>query len=93
MDSSSEVTSETILTFPELIRGSKSYTGTTSLNNQRAVYAYPKSFGALTSIKDANNFDYLNSYTRSELEINNETYYIYVLTDPTSITTFKQIYA
>lgn len=93
VDDSSEVTSEIILTFPELIRGSKSYTGTTTLNNQRTVYAYPKQFGALTSIKDANNFDYINSYTRSELEINNETYYVYVLTSPTSITTFKQIYA
>lgn len=93
VDNSSEVTSEIILTFPELIRGSKSYTGTTTLNNQRTVYAYPKQFGALTSIKDANNFDYINSYTRSELEINNETYYVYVLTSPTSITTFKQIYA
>lgn len=93
VDATSEVTAETILAFAELIRGSKSYTGTTSLNNQRTVYAYPKQFGALISIKDANNFDYINSYTRSELEINNETYYVYVLTDPTSITTFKQIYA
>ena len=92
-DAASEVTAETILAFAELIRGSKSYTGTTSLNNQRTVYAYPKQFGALTSIKDSNNFDYINSYTRSELEINNETYYVYVLTSPTSITTFKQIYA
>lgn len=93
IDATSEVTEDVILGYTELIRGSKSYTGTTSLNNQRTVYAYPKQFGALTSIKDANNFDYINSYTRSELEINGETYYIYVLTSPTSITTFKQIYA
>ena len=93
IDATNEVTEDIILGYTELIRGSKSYTGTTSLNNQRTVYAYPKSFGALTSIKDANNFDYLGSYTRSELEINNETYYVYVLTSPTSITTFKQIYA
>lgn len=93
IDATSEVTKDVILGYTELIRGSKSYTGTTSLNNQRTVYAYPKSFGALTSIKDANNFDYLGSYTRSELEINEETYYVYVLTSPTSITTFKQIYA
>lgn len=93
IDATSEVTEDIILGYTELIRGSKSYTGTTSLNNQRTVYAYPKSFGALTSIKDANNFDYINSYTRSELEINEETYYVYVLTSPTSITTFKQIYA
>lgn len=93
IDATSEVTAEIILEYTELIRGSKSYTGTIALNNQRTVYAYPKLFGSLTSIKDSNNFDYLNSYTRSELEINGETYYVYVLTSPTSITTFKQIYA
>lgn len=75
------------------IKNSKSYTGNTSLNNQKTCYAYPKSFGALTSIKDANNFEYLSSYTRSELTIWDETYYVYVLTDATTIDSFRQIYS
>ena len=57
------------------------------------VYKYPKSLGALSSIKDANNFDYINSYTRTEETINDIAYYVYTLTDPMTITGFKQIYA
>lgn len=49
--------------------------------------------GALTAVKDANNFEYLQSYTRSEVTVWNETYYVYVLTDPVTIDTFKQIYS
>lgn len=57
------------------------------------VYKYPKSLGALSSIKDANNFDYINSYARTEETINNIVYYVYTLIDPMSITGFKQIYS
>ena len=53
---------------------------------------YPQSFGALTSIKDSNNFEYINSYTRSEMVYNEVDYYVYILTDPVTITGFKQIF-
>lgn len=72
---------------------SKSYTYTTNLTNQRVVYMYPKDFGKITSIKDTNNFDYINSYTLSELTYNGVEYYVYVLTDPVTITNFKQIFS
>lgn len=71
---------------------SKSFTTTFTLKNQRVVYMYPKSFGTLTSIKDANNFDYINSYTLSSMNYNNVDYYVYILTDPVTITDFKQIF-
>ena len=74
------------------LSSSKSYTYTTDLTNQRIVYMYPKSFGGLTSIKDANNFDYINSYTQTTSTYNGVEYYIYVLTDPVTITNFKQIF-
>ena len=44
-------------------------------------------------IKDANNFDYINSYNRTEVNVNGEAYYVYTLIDTTSVTNFKQIYA
>ena len=76
------------------IKNIKAYTTTFNLNNQKVCYAYPKSFGALTSIKDANNFEYINSYQRTEVEMSfGETYYVYTLIDATTITSFKQIYA
>lgn len=75
------------------VKNEKGYTSTANLNNQKVCYAYPKSFGALASIKDANNFEYLNSYNRSELNVNGETYYVYLLKNATTITGFKQIYS
>ena len=86
-------TETTIKALTKSVKNGKGYTGNTSLNNQKTCYAYPKSFGALTSIKDANNFEYINSYTRSELTVWDETYYVYVLTDATTIDSFKQIYS
>ena len=87
---STEVTDVTALT--SRLGTSKGYTATYNMVNKRSVYMYPKSFGALTSIKDANNFDYINSYTRSEMTYNNVDYYVYILTDPVTITNFKQIF-
>ena len=63
-----------------------------NLDNQKIAYAYLKSRGALTKILDANNFDYLNSYTRSEVNIDGQEYYLYILTKATIIDGFKQIY-
>lgn len=74
------------------LRTSKSDTITMSLTNQRIIYMYPKSFGNLTSIKDANNFDYINSYTLSNATVNDVEYNIYILTDPVTINNFKQIF-
>ena len=86
-----EVTDVTALT--SRLGTSKGYTATYNMTNQRSVYMYPKSFGALTSIKDVNNFDYINSYTRSEMIYNNVDYYVYILTDPVEIVGFKQAFS
>ncbi len=75
------------------VKNTKNYTGNVSLTHQKVCYAYPKSMGALTTIRDANNFEYLQSYTRSEVTVWDETYYVYVLTDPVTIDTFRQIYS
>lgn len=86
-------TEDTIKALTKSIKNNKNYTGNVSLNNQKTCYAYPKSFGVLTAIKDANNFEYLSSYTRTEFTVWDETYYVYVLTDPVTIDGFKQIYS
>ena len=84
---------DTIKALTKSVKSGRGYTGTATLNNQKTCYAYPKSMGALTSVKDANNFEYIGSYTRTELTVWDETYYVYVLTNPTTITNFKQIYS
>lgn len=62
-------------------------------NDERFVFAYPKSYGDLTSIKDANNFEYIDSYTKYEIALNNVDYLFYVLTDPTTIDNATQVYS
>ena len=78
----------------EVLTGGKGYTvKNQTLNNQKLVYKYDASYGNLTSIKDSNGFDYLNSYTLTTEEINGITYNVYTLTDPTTISDFNQIFA
>jgi hypothetical protein len=74
------------------INTSKSNTLTYTLKQERSVLVYPKSFGELTTIKDANNFEYINSYTKTEITYKNIEYYVYMLTDAVTITDFKQIF-
>lgn len=82
-------TSTTGLT--KALNPSKGYTWSgINMVNSRTCYMYPKDFGKLTTIKDANNFEYINSYTLTERAINGVSYYIYTLTDPVTITNFKQ---
>lgn len=83
-------TEANIKALTETLRSGKGGTRTFNLNNQKACIAYPKAFGAATGIKDANGFDYLDSYTRSELNVNGELYYVYLLTNATTITDIKQ---
>ena len=83
-------TEANIKALTETLRSGKGGTRTFNLNNQKACIAYPKAFGAATGIKDVNGFDYLASYTRSELNVNGELYYVYLLTNATTITDMKQ---
>lgn len=62
-------------------------------DNQRMVFAYPKSYGVLKSIIDPNNFEIINSFTQSEVSITGldnttQTYYVYV-SGVGSVTNFK----
>lgn len=88
------VSENNIKSLAELIKTSRGHTVSGfNLNNQKVCYAYPKSFGILSSIKDGNGFENISSYTQSELTINGETYYVYVLTTAATISNLKQIYA
>ncbi len=73
-------------------KGSKAWTFT--LNNQKAVFAYPKSYGALKSIIDANNFTVTDTFMRSELSITGldgttQSYYVYVSNGASTLSDFK----
>ena len=69
-------------------KGNKTYE--ISMNQQKAVIAYPSDYGSLTKIYDANNFDVTETFEKITLQINNTSYNVYVLSVPaTSIMTYK----
>lgn len=75
------------------VKNTKALTATFTLSNQRSCYCYPANFGNLSSIKDANNFEYLSSYTKTSVTVDNVAYNVYTLTDPVTASGFKQVYA
>ena len=54
---------------------------------------YPMSYGELDSIKDANGFEYISSYTMSTITYDDIEYYVYVLSEMTTIDKFKQVFS
>lgn len=87
-------------TFTKNIKSAKGYTwDNINVNDQRFCYMYPQSMNPLTSIKDGNGFENIGSYTRYDVNITyptngvNVPYYVYLLTDATTGTGFKQVYA
>lgn len=86
------ITTEDVLKLTSKLNTSKSNTITYDLIRQRSILMYPKSFGTLSNIKDNNNFDYINSYKRSEIIYDGVDYYVYILIDPVTIDDFKQIF-
>lgn len=76
----------TIKSGSNTLKDTKTYTysGITT-NWGKVFYAYPKSFGALTSIKDEiNNINYWESFQRSEVSVDGIPYYCYTLIEPTA---------
>ena len=73
--------------------GTYSFTGTA----KRIAYAYPKSLGALTSIKDGNGFSLFDSFTRTEQTYTQNgtsvVYYRYILTDATTVSGYSVVFA
>ena len=91
--SSLTVTEADITALTKTKKTAKAHTWTNiSSNDERLCYAYPASYGALTSIKDQNNFEYIGSYTKTTQTINNVNYFVYILTDPVTLSGFKQMY-
>lgn len=73
----------------EIIKNGRTYnTSAFNQNAQKNCYAYPRVFGALTSITDGKN-EFIKSYTRSELKVNGEMYYVYVLSEASTVSNYS----
>lgn len=87
-------TAEVIKALTKKIKEGKAFTyDNISLSDSRTCYAYPKAFGEISSVKDGNGFDIKNSFTKSEIQIDEVDYLVYILTDTVTIENGKQIFA
>lgn len=94
VDASSVIDDSIIADLNKALLENHNYTyNNINATDERFVFGYPKSYGELSSIKDANNFEYIDSYTKYDIQIDSVDYYFYVLTDPTTIDNATQIYS
>ena len=67
-------------------KGNKSFVY--NCNNQRMLIAYPKSYGALAKILDANSFDVTGTFVQTTVQVDGVDYYAYI-NDPSTVAAFK----
>ena len=91
MVTNSTITGSQIKALNNFLSTTKAYDyNSINISNKKIIYVYDKSKGKLSSILDGNGFDMLSSYTMSELTIDGTDYYVYILTNPTTVTNYKQ---
>mgnify|MGYP004465802161 FL=1 len=84
------ITEPMITSLKKEVCTSASATLTYNLGDQRAVYAYPSTFGLLTKVlDDATSLPYDDFVKEAEMVIDGENYYIYALQNPSSVTDYK----
>lgn len=77
----------------KILSNTKDYTyDNITMTNKRICYAYPKSLGDLISVKDANNFEVLGSFIKTDLTINGINYVAYVTNSTSSLNNGKLIF-
>lgn len=72
------------------VKGNKSFSYT--CNNQRMLFAYPKSYGNLSKIEDPNSFNVTDTFAKSEVTVDGVAYYAYV-NDPSTVSKFKMTFS
>ena len=78
-----------ITTLTKLVRKKAPYTNTYAPSNEYIVYAYPQSYGNLTSVIDGNGFENLGEYALSTITINSVVYNVYCTTSELTSTGLK----
>ena len=81
----------------DLVQVTQNTTVSTSPTNQVYYFAYPQSYGSLTSIKDQNGFNVTGGYTQrtatlTMMDSTNQPYYIYEFNTLTTQTNFSNTY-
>ena len=88
-----EVDAAVVKGLTKLVLGSRSLTRTGLVfHNARLCFAYPQSFGLLSSIKDGNGYEVIESDTHTVVDVDGVAFNCYVLTVPVSAENVTQIY-
>ena len=66
-------------------------------DNQKMIFAYPKSYGVVKKVLDANSFDVTSTFTKEEIAIKgldgtNQVYYVYT-NSASTVTSFKMTFS
>ena len=90
------LTNELITSLNKKVEGKGTKSNNYTTNNQRMVFAYPKSYGGLSKILDANSFDVTGTFIKNELVITGldgteQDYYVYV-NNASTMTNFKMTF-
>lgn len=90
----SSLTAETIKGYSKILEKGKAYTKS-SINSGygKIIYAFPKEYGTLSSVKDKNGFDCTGTYSVGTKTIDGFDYYVYLLADGANFSNATQIYA
>ena len=88
-----EVDAAVIKGLTKLMLGNRALTRTGLVfHNARLCFAYPASFGLLSSIKDGNGYEVIESYMHTVVDVDGVAFNCYVLTVPVSAENVTQIY-
>ena len=85
-------TADTVVTLTEIVEAKSNKTKKVNAADQYVVYAYPASYGSLSSIIDGNGFENLTDYTKISLTINGVAYNCYHTIGKKSMTNFSYTY-
>lgn len=87
-------TSDEITALTKLVRVKNDLAQLFTVDNKYIVYAYPSSFGDLTSIIDSNGFENITDFTKTTIEVTtttgyNTTYNVYTTNSKKTVDNFK----
>lgn len=87
-------TSNEITALTKLVRVKNDLAQLFTVDNKYIVYAYPSSFGDLTSIIDSNGFENITDFTKTTIEVTtttgyNTTYNVYTTNSKKTVDNFK----
>lgn len=86
-------TEESIKALTKTLQVSRAYTHSgISTSNGKIAYCYPASYGKLTSIKDGNGYEVIDSYTVQTVNVGGVSYNCYLLKTPVTSSGVTQIY-